>query len=66
MRINGFRFSMLQQLPLLHISRLLIGFHTGRNTDVISGSWISQYGNRVVACMIISNPLCSGLATDLC
>lgn len=67
MWMNGFWFSMLQYLPLLHISNLLIGFHTGHNTDVISGSWLSQYGSHV-ACMIISNPLCSGsgLAADPC
>lgn len=53
--------------PLLHISHLVIGSQTVHYTDVLSGSRMSQYGSDV-ACMIISNPLCSGsgLAADPC
>lgn len=50
-----------------HISSLMIVSQTVHHTDVISRSQMSQYGGHV-ACMIISNPLCSGsgLATDPC
>ncbi len=68
MRMNVFWVSVLQQFLLLcHISNLMIGSHTVHNIDVISKSRMSQYGSHV-ACMIISNPLCSssGLATDPC
>lgn len=67
MWMDVFWFPAPPSLPLLHISHLVIASQTVHYTDVLSGSRMSQYGSDV-ACMIISNPLCSGsgLATDPC